>query len=256
MQAAVEDRQPAEFYFTRLAYTQNNLYYGRGIGTMPIPSLQFTCPELGGRTFFPQQGWGWGIDYPGGDCKLMWGIHRLTNLKVHPNPNVIAAGDPDIFKFPFLYAVSPGAMYLSDQDARHLRDYLLRGGFLHVDDFWGLRQLGNFVTQMRKVFPDRQLEQLPLSHEVFHTFYDVDSVVQVPNRSNGCYDRQTWEQPDDTVPRILGMSDDSGRLMMVVTYNSDLGDAWEYMDLPCYPEKYSGAAYRMALNFMLYALTH
>ncbi len=147
-------------------------------------------------------------------------------------------------------------MYLSEQDAKHLREYLLRGGFLHVDDFWGLRQLGNFVAQMRKAFPDRQLEQIPMNHEIFKTFYDVDTVVQIPNRGNGCSGGRTWEQPDHIEPRILGMTDDNGRLMMAVTYNSDLGDAWEYMDLPCYPEKFSGAAYRMAMNFMIYALTH
>jgi hypothetical protein len=248
--------EPAEFYFTRLAYTQNDLYGRREFGTMPVPRNQYTCPELGGHDFFPRQGFGWGTDYPGADCKLMWGIHRLTNLRVHPNPNVIAPSDPDLFRYPFLYAVSAGGMYLSDQDAQRLREYLLRGGFLHVDDFWGLRQLGNFVVQMRKVFPDRQLEQLPLSHEIFQTFYDVDSVVQVPNQRNGCYGGRTWEQPDDITPRIFGMADDRGRLMMVVTYNSDLGDAWEYMDLACYPEKYSGAAYRMAMNFMIYAMTH
>jgi hypothetical protein len=81
-------------------------------------------------------------------------------------------------------------------------------------------------------------------------------VMQIPNRSNGCYGGPTWEQPDDIIPRVLGISDDSGRLMVAVTYNSDLGDAWEYMDLACYPEMYSGFAYRMGLNLMIYAMSH
>jgi len=147
-------------------------------------------------------------------------------------------------------------MYLAPEEAARLREYLLRGGFLHVDDFWGLREKANFTAQMAKVFPDRQLVQIPMDDEIFHVFFDVNEIVQVPNRNNGCFGGQTWEREDDIRPQILGIYDDTGRLMVVVTYNSDLGDAWEYMDLPCYPEIYSGAAYRMGLNFMIYAMTH
>jgi hypothetical protein len=255
---------PPEFYFTRLAYTENGGarrggdFFGGflGGGTMPVPRFQYTCPEFGGRGFFPRQGYGWGIDYPGADCKFMGGVARLTGIRVHPNPNVIRIMDENLFNFPYVYAVEVGGMYVSDQEAERLREYLLRGGFLHVDDFWGLREARNFENQIRKVFPDRPLEVLPFTHEVFHTFFDIDSVVQVPNRSNGCYGGETWESPDDREPRIYGISDDSGRLMVAVTYNADLGDAWEYMDLPCYPEMYSGYAYRVGVNFMIYAMTH
>jgi hypothetical protein len=242
-----------EFYFTRLIYTDNR--WG-AFGTWRKPSTEWICPEFGGGNFFPRQGSGWAIDYPAGDCKFMGGIARLSNIRVHPNPNATAIMDEELFRFPYLYAVSVGGMYLSDREAARLRQHLLRGGFLHADDFWGLRQLSNFAEQMSKVFPDRRLEQLPLSHEVFHTFFDIEDVMQIPNRSNGCYGGPTWEQPDDITPRVLGISDDNGRLMVGVTYNSDLGDAWEYMDLACYPEKYSGFAYRMGLNFMIYAMTH
>jgi hypothetical protein len=256
---------PPEFYFTRLAYTENangrrgfdDLFGGFfGRGTMPVPRAQYTCPEFGGRGFFPQQGSGWGIDYPGADCKFMGGVARLTGIRVHPNPNVIKIMDENLFKFPYVYAVEVGGMYISPEEAERLREYLLRGGFLHVDDFWGLREARNFENQIRKVFPDRPLELLPLTHEVFHTFFDIDAVLQVPNRSNGCYGAETWESPDDREPRIYGISDDTGRLMVAVTYNSDLGDAWEYMDAPCYPEMYSGYAYRVGVNFMIYAMTH
>ena len=222
---------------------------------MPPPP-PFTCPEFGGGRFFPRQGWGWGTDYPGADCKFMGGVHRLTGVRVHPNPNVISILDPHLFNFPYVYAVEVGGMYLSEEEAARLREYLLRGGFLHVDDFWGGWQKANFEAQIQKVFPDRRMEVLPLSHPVFHTFYDLDTVMQIPNRGNGCFGGETWEQPDDTEPVIYGISDDAGRLMVVVTYNSDLGDAWEYMDLPCYPEIYSGQAYRMGINFMIYAMSH
>jgi hypothetical protein len=250
---------PPEFYFTRLVYTQNSAARGRGFGsgyTMPKPEEQFVCPEFGGRTFFPPQGWGWATDYPGADCKFMGGIHRLTGMRVDPNPNVIGIMDHELFKFPYVYAVEVGQMYLSDAEAARLREYLLRGGFLHVDDFWGLRQKAIFEAQIRKVFPDRPIEVLPLTHPIFHTFFDIDTVMQIPGQGNGCYGGPTWEQPDDIEPRIYGIKDDDGRVMVAITYNSDLGDAWEYMDLPCYPEKYSGQAYRIGLNFMIYAMTH
>ena len=250
------DQSPT-FYFTRLVYTQNPRSRRGRAGTMAPPAIQFRCPEFGGGNFFPPQGWGWATDYPGGDCKFMGAIHRLTGIRVHPDPNVMQILDKDLYKFPFVYAVEVGQMYLDADDASRLREYLLRGGFMHVDDFWGPDEFANFEDQIFKVFPDRKLEQLKLSHEVFHTFFDVDTVMQIPNRSNGCRnDGQTWEDRRDTEPRIYGIHDDEGRLMVLVTYNSDLGDAWEYMDLPCYPVKYSGQAYRMGLNFMIYAMTH
>ncbi len=249
-----------EFYFTRLAYSESPNGCCRHRGgfrqrTMPVPP-PFDCPEFGGRNFFPPQGWGWGTDYPGGDCKFMGGIHRLTGMRVSPNPNVIGVKDPRLFKFPFVYIVEPGGMYFDDQDAGIMREYLLRGGFLFADDFWGLREGGNFAAQMRKVFPERALEVIPLTDEVFHTFFDVESLIQVPNQGQGCYGGPTFEVYDDTEPRVYGIRDDNGRLMVIATYNSDFGDAWEYMDLPCYPEKYSGRAYRVGMNIMIYAMTH
>ncbi len=100
------------------------------------------------------------------------------------------------------------------------------------------------------------MEVLPLSHEVFHTFFDINEIIQIPGERAGCYGGPTWERPDDKEPRIYGISDDKGRLMVVVTYNSDLGDAWEYMDEKCYPERYSGQSYRLGMNFIIYAMTH
>jgi hypothetical protein len=250
--ADTPDETP-EFYFTRLIYSENGW---RGRWTMARPRFQYTCPEFGTRNFFPPQGWGWATDYPGADCKFMGGVDRLTRVRVHPNPHVISIMNEDLFTFPYVYLVEVGGMYLSQEEAARLREYLLRGGFLHVDDFWGLRQKANFEAQIRKVFPERSVEQLPLTHEIFHTFFDVDQMLQIPNVGNGCDGGPTWEQRDDVTPRIYGISDDDGRVMVVITYNSDLGDAWEYMDLPCYPEKFSGQAYRLGINFMIYAMTH
>jgi hypothetical protein len=250
------DESP-NFYFTRLVYTQNPYSRRGGRATMAPPAVQFVCPEFGGGNFFPVQGWGWATDYPGGDCKFMGAINRLTGIRVHSHPHVMEILDKDLWKYPFAYAVEVGQMYLDIEDAKRLREYLLRGGFLHVDDFWGPEQFEIFEEQIAKVFPDKKLERLPMSHPVFHTFFDIDEVIQVPNRSNGCAnDGRTWENDFDREPRVLGISDDKGNLMVVVTYNSDLGDAWEYMDYACYPTKFSGFAYRMGLNIMIYAMTH
>jgi hypothetical protein len=245
-----------EFYFTRLVYRQNPIphgYFNRFTMAKPQP---YHCPEFGGRNFFPPQGWGWATDTPGADCKLMGAIHRLTGQHVYPNPNYIEIMDPDLFNFPFAYIVEPGQMYFTRQEAAQLREYLLRGGFLHLDDFWGLDQKENVETELRKVFPEYPIEQVPLDHPIFHTFFDIDQIIQTPNQGFGCNGGPTWEQPDDIKPRIYGIFDDKRRLMVVITYNTDLGDAWEFMDLNCYPEKYSGYAIRVALNFIIYSMTH
>ena len=245
-----------EYYYTRVMYN--------GVGTPerggPFPARypplrDFKCSDLergeGGM------GGGWRTDYPASDCKFIWGVDRLTNIKAYGDaPHPMQLMDDKIWDFPYLYIVEPGQMLLSTEEAARLREFLLRGGFLHADDFWGTYQLGNFTRQMAKVFPDRRLEPLPLTEEIFHTFFDIDKVMQIPNVSNGCYGRRTWESPTDTEPRMFGIKDDTGRVMVVVTYNSDLGDAWEHMDVECYPEKFSGQAYRMGINFVVYAMTH
>jgi hypothetical protein len=242
--------EPPEFYFTRLAYTENG---SRGWGRF-VPK-NFRCPEFGGGNFFPAQGNGWAMDSPGADCKYMGGIQRLTNLRVFPNPNMIRITE-EIFDYPYAYIVEPGGLNLTDDEAAILRAYLLRGGFIHADDFWGLREKANFERQMRKVLPERAMEVLPLSHPIFHTFFDIDETIQIPGQWAGCYGGPTWERADDKEPRIYGISDDNGRVMVVVTYNSDLGDAWEYADLACYPQRYTGQAYRLGMNFIIYAMSH
>ena len=245
-----------EFYFTRLMYRQNPIPHGYFAPyTMANPG-PYRCPEFGGKNFFPPQGWGWATDTPGADCKLMGAIHRLTGQHVYPNPNYIAIMDPELFTFPYSYIVEPGQMYFTQQEAARLREYLLRGGFLHLDDFWGLEQKENLETELKKVFPEYSIQPLPLTHEIFHTFFDLNEIIQTPNEGQGCRGGRTWEQPDDTEPRVYGITDEKGRLMVVITYNTDLGDAWEFMDLYCYPEKFSGYAIRVALNFMVYAMSH
>jgi hypothetical protein len=230
-----------EFYFTR---------------------LQYSAGGPAARSFRA-----WYTDSPAADHKFMWGIRRMTNARVYEPPDLrdvqsVKIMDPDLFKYPYIYAVEPGQMELSAEEAARLREYLLRGGFWHCDDFWGLEQFDQLERQLRKIFPDRTIVDLPLTHEVFHTFFDIDRVLQVPNvrfgeeytRSGGT--SRTWEQASDTEPRVMGISDDKGRLMVLITYNSDLGDAWEWMDDPEYPALFTGYAYRLGMNSIVYAMTH
>ena len=235
----------SEFYFTRLAYTD---IYGRGPGGL--------------AAFRGFRRGAWTTDAWDADNKYMWGIQRMTNVDLSRDPHPLAIMDPDLFKYPYIYAVEVGQMELNAEEAARLREYLHRGGFWHVDDFWGLHQWAQFERQMKKVFPDRQIEELPMTHEIFHTFFDVDRVLQVPNVSLGvAFTRsggrtQTWQDPSYTKPRVLGISDDTGRLMVLITYNSDLGDAWEWMDHPQYPALFTGYAYRLGMNSIIYAMTH
>jgi hypothetical protein len=224
--------EPPEFVFARLIYGDARGFSG-----------------------FGRRG-SWATDFPEADYKFMNGIQRLSNVRVQIEENPVAIMDPELFRYPFVYAVEVGRMHLSEQEAARLREYLLRGGFLYVDDFWGVYQYQNFAAQAKKIFPERQMEQLPMTHEIFHTFFTIDHVMQIPNINNGCRGGRTWQDPSDIVPRIFGINDDKGRLMVLATYNSDLGDAWEWMDEPCYPELYSGQAYRMGLNFIIYAMSH
>jgi hypothetical protein len=245
-----------EYYYTRVMYTGVGTPERGGPVAVRYPEDRgFKCSDLQpGEGGF---GGGWRTDYPASDCKFIWGVERLTSINAFRQaPHPMELMDPRIFDFPYLYIVEPGQMILSRQEAARLREFLLRGGFLHVDDFWGLYQLQNFAEQMAKVFPDRKLENLPLTEEIFHTFFDIDTIMQIPNVNNGCYGGRTWESASDTMPRLLGIKDDHGRVMVVVTYNSDLGDAWEHMDVACYPEKFSGQAYRMGIDFVIYAMTH
>lgn len=252
---------PPEFYFTRLIYSGGGFGGFGGFGGRN-DGLSGTSERLCSTLAAGEGGGGgrgaWATDYPASDCKFMWGVERLTGIRVYDrSPHSVAIMDPELFKFPYIYAVEVGrGMNLSDEEAARLREYLTRGGFLHIDDFWGPSERANFEYQMQKVFPDRTIEEVPLSHEVFHAFFDVNQIIQIPNIGNGRRGGRTWEDDRETEPKIFGISDDSGRLMVVVTYNSDLGDAWEWMDDPDYPEPFSSQAYRMGINFIIYAMTH
>ena len=229
-----------EFRLARLAYNDN---FALGFG--------------GGRG----RGGAWTTDAPEAEYHLTQGIRRLTRINtIDPDR---AGGDvvlpvrpldDDLFDYPFLYAVEVGRWYLDDAEAARLRDYLLRGGFLMVDDFHGSLQWEGFVESMRRVFPDRDVVEIPDAHEVFHVVWDLDHKVQIPGTAALMMGR-TYEQ-DGVEPHWRGVFDDTGRLMVAINFNMDLGDAWELADDPQYPQPLTALAYRFAISYALYAMSH
>ncbi len=192
-------------------------------------------------------------DWPCAEDHLMEGVSRLTRVDTGEN-RIVAPIDDAIMNYPWIYAVEVGRWYLDETDAAHLREYLLRGGFLVVDDFHGTSQWNSFEESMRRVFPDRPIIEIPETDALLHILYDIDENIQIPGiqylRSG-----QTYEQ-DGYDPHWRGIYDDEGRLMVAINWNMDLGDAWEHADVPEYPESMTALAYRYAINYIVYAMTH
>ncbi|MBS1835359.1 MAG: DUF4159 domain-containing protein [Acidobacteria bacterium] len=197
----------------------------------------------------------WTIDYPRADRHLAAGLRRLTRTQVRSVEQPVSLDDDDdVYNWPFLYAVEVGHWDLTDAQAAKLRDYLLRGGFLMCDDFHGTDEWEGFMESMRKVFPDREVVDIESSDPIFHVLYDLDDKYQVPG-AQYLYTGRTFER-DGYDAHWRGVYDDKGRLMVALNHNMDLGDAWEWSDDPRYPEKWASLAYRIAVNYVVYALTH
>lgn len=200
--------------------------------------------------------WGprWAVDYPKADQQFLVALKRLTIVDAFDSDHALRVGEPALRDFPFLYVLEVGSLFLSDDQVSALRNYLLAGGFMVIDDFWGSWAWQNFEEQMQRVFPERSIVDVPLDHPVFHAFYDIGKVLQVPNVHQAA-GGPTWES-DGKVPHVRGIFDDEGRLMVLVNWNTDLGDAWEWADLAEYPLRYSTYAYEIGINFAIYAMTY
>ncbi len=213
-----------EFYFTRAVYTS----YGR---------------------------WrNWSVDYPKADRQFLIVIRNLIDIDAPDLENAVRLDDPKLRRFPFLYALEVGDILLSDAEVKGLREYLLAGGFLVIDDFWGSYEWQVFESQILRVLPEYPIVDIPLDHPIFNQVYKIEEIIQVPaiNRAQG---GPTWER-DGYYPAVKGIFDDQGHLMVVINWNTDLGDAWEWAERPEYPLKYSAFAVEMGINFVIYAMSH
>ncbi|MBN1238491.1 MAG: DUF4159 domain-containing protein [Gammaproteobacteria bacterium] len=231
--------EPAEWVFARLMYPPaSTSRYGFRWGSD-----------------WSQGGTSWTIDYPRGDRHISEMVRRLTAVDARSveQPVNLDDGD-DVFYWPWLYAVEVGTWDLTDEQAAKLREYLLRGGFLMVDDFHDAFEWGVFVASMRRVFPERPIVDIPRDDPIFHVLYDVEDLSQIPGAQ---YLRSgvTYEQRG-VVPHWRAIYDDEGRIMVAICHNMDLGDAVEHSDTPQYPENYSSRAMRTFINYIVYSMTH
>jgi hypothetical protein len=196
----------------------------------------------------------WAADYPKSDRQFVIGVKRLTRLQARSTEHVIDAKSDEIYDYPWLYVEDAGAWRLTPEQAKRLREFLLRGGFFMVDDSHGDYEWQTLVSGLRTVFPDRPIEDLENKDELFHVVYDLDDRVQIDGT------RYIWGRmqytPDSHTPRWLGIRDDKGRLMVAICHNSDVGDAWEWADSPQYPEHQASVAYRIGINYIIYGMTH
>ena len=223
---------PSEFYWSRLQY---NSIYGNGFG-------------------FRAYGGSWSRDFPKADNDCLIALRRLTRIH-SPSPlNVVDLDSDHLFDYPWIYAVDVNTWTFTDQEAKRLHDFLLKGGFLMVDDFHGEDDWAHFMAGMRQVIPDRPVEDLADADEIYHVLYDINEKFQIPSEVYVNTGR-TYEK-DGYVPKWRAIRNDHGRIMVAICANMHLGDAWEWADSPEYPEKFSGLAFRIVLNYITYAMTH
>ena len=193
-------------------------------------------------------------DYPKADNDCLIALRRLTHIN-SPSPlNVVDLDSDHLFDYPWIYAVDVNTWTFTDEEAKRLHDYLLKGGFLMVDDFHGTDDWEHFMAGMRMVLPDRPVEDLKDDDEIYHVLYDINEKFQIPSEVYVNTGR-TYEK-DGYVPKWRAIRNDHGRIMVAICANMHLGDAWEWADSPEYPEKFSGLAFRIVLNYITYAMTH
>ena len=224
-----------EFEFARLVYPDGSFRGYRGRGA-------------------------WSTDYPEAEFFFHKGVSRLTRLdmgeetRMYEQGVLIELDDDALFDYPWLYAVEVGNWQLNQFEAERLREYLLRGGFLMVDDFHGPQEWLYFLDSMQRVFPDRPIIDIEDAHEILHVVYSVDERIQVPGivsiMSNTTYEK------GGVVPHWRGIYDDDGRLMVIINHNMDLGDAWEHADDVRYPQEMTTLALHFAVNYVIYPMTH
>ena len=209
---------------------------------------------------------GWSVDYPRADVNFTFRLAELTTTTVSRkaggdfNHVVLRLTDDELYHCPFVMLTEPGGAYLDEAEAARLRDYLLKGGFLWADDFWGEIAWDAWVTELRKALPSGEfaITDLPLDHPIFHMLYNVRELPQVPSinfwlGSGG----RTSERYDSAVPHARGIAGADGRMLVLMTHNTDFGDAFEReTDDTAYFNRFASEGYAFGINVFLYAMTH
>jgi len=222
-------------------------------GELVIGRLMYPDSRFGGD--WRRGGTGWTDDYPRGDRTFVQMLRRFTrtNVRAVEQPVNLEDGD-DVHYWPFLVAGLAGSWQLSDEQAARLREHLLRGGFLFCDSFFGERNYQVFEESLRRVFPDRPIIDLTDDHPIFHVLFDLPEMTKVviPNASSVFYGGRMGGGP----PRWRGVESEDGRLMVLIAYNNDVQDAWQWADDPRYPGELVNLALRLGANVAMYAMTH
>jgi hypothetical protein len=234
-------QEKTEWVFARLMYPQN-------------PEARFGGGRYrrGGQVLdWRAGGTSWTQDYPRADRHFAQALRRLT--RVNPDET------DDFYNWPWLNAGEMGDWKLTEAQAKTVREYLLRGGFLMLDDFWGPDEYARFEISMRMIFPDRQVVDIDSKDPIFHTVYNLDDRYQVLGEwalgNRGGYGGMN-RRAAGTVAHWMGVYDDKNRLMVMISFNSDIGDSWEWADDPRYPEKMAGLGIRIGIDYVIYSMTH
>jgi len=218
------------------------------------------------RTTPDGDGGNWGVDYPRADINLTFRLSELTKVSVTRderdsyNHAVIQLTDPLLYKCPFIMMTEVGNTYLDEREAAALRDYALKGGFLWADDFWGDYAFGIWAREVGKAFPPEQypIVDVPLEHQLFHILYDIRHIPQIPSINFWAGTGSTSERgPQSAVPHVRAILDENGRIMVLMTHNTDFGDAFEREgDDHEYFLKFAPEGYAFAVNALVYSMTH
>lgn len=248
--------------------------YGRGEGGIPPRFAQASdfdgdfqfCRLMYRQVRAHQRGLGWGTDYPDAEINFSIRLSELTKTRVsrspdnEPNHFVVQPTDAALFQCPFVIMSDPGSVGFTPEDAAALRSYLLKGGFLWADDYWGPWAWDDFAREIGNVLPSNEypIRDLPMDHPIFKTMFTVARVPQVPSW-------QYWSGSGDTsemgtyseVAKAAAISDSSGRIMVLMTHNTDISDSWEREGQnPEYFLSFSPEGYALGLNVALYAMMH
>jgi len=195
----------------------------------------------------------WGIDANKSDRQFLAGVRRLTRIHTRSVEHIIDIDSDEIFNWPWLYAVGIGDWKLTQSQAARMRAYFDRGGFFVVDDFHNEYERESFMQGMHQIYPDCHAVELQDSDLIFHTVFDLKDRFRVPGL-NVVHGDQI--ERGGIEPHFRAILDGKGRVIVGIFFNMDLGDAWEWADIPEYPEKYASLAFRLGINYIVYSMTH